>query len=239
MKTSNTDLQLWNTHPLSYLDLHNENYDQFKKIFDTPAFITMLGNLKNKKILDLGCGNGDLCKALTKRGARVIGLDGAENMLKEAEKNFSGSIYILCDLLHEPIPFPSESFDIVTAKMLLDVVASVSDVSSQALRVLKSKGLYAIEIPHPMRPYIKKNKSRYIGIHAYQAETRGKIKFSDENFSYYHRSISHYINTIIELGFTLRRVQEISVDEAFVKRFPKQKDKQTFPTSWQLLFQKA
>lgn len=239
MSIVNADLNEWNEQAMAYVSLHSEEYDPFKKIFDTPSFIAMLGNIENKKILDLGCGNGDLCRELSRKKARVIGLDGAESMLKVAGKNFGECTYILCDLMHNEIPFQSGYFDIVTAKMLLDVVSSVEEVCIKALRVLKNKGLYAIEIPHPMRPYIKKNKNRYLGIGHYSAEIQGKIRFSNKNFSYYHRSISFYINTIIDLGFALRKVQEISVDEKFVKRFPRQKDKHIFPTSWQLLFEKT
>lgn len=238
MSSTNSDLKAWNDHPMSYIDLHAEKNDLFKKKFDTPAFVSMLGNIKNKKILDLGCGNGDLCKVLWQHGGAVIGLDGGENMLKEAKKNFSECFYILCDLMTNPIPFPVDYFDLVTAKMLLDVVASVETVSLQALKVLKSKGLYAIEIPHPMRPYVKRNKNRYIGIDHYEDVVPGKIKFSSKNFSYYHRSISYYINTMIDIGFSVRKVQEIRVNDEFVKLFPDQKDKKVYPISWQILFEK-
>lgn len=234
----NTDLYTWNMGAYDYLQDASEKNNPWKKLSDTPSFITLLGNIAGRRLLDLGCGNGDLCRQLAKRGARVIGLDGSSNMLHEAEMNFSECTYVLCDLMHDEIPFADSYFDIVTAKMLLDVVSSFKTVSIKAFRILKHKGLYAIEIPHPIRPYIKKGKSIYKGIVDYREEVQGKIQFAETNFSYYHRSISYYINELINMGFVLYKIQEVIVDEKFVKRFPQHQDKRTFPTSWQLLFEK-
>ena len=238
MKINNSDLKIWEKEVDAYLVSHAEANDPFKKYFDTPAFLSLLGKVRGKKVLDIGCGNGDLCKRLHRRGARVTGLDGSSSMIEAAQENFDKCPYVICDLLRETIPFRTNSFDIVTAKMVLDIVASVEKVSQQAYRVLKRKGLYAIEVPYPIRPILKSKKHRYIGISDYHEQIHGIIKFSDTDFSYYHRPTSYYINEIISCGFTLCRMQEVSVNDDFVREFPDEMDKRIIPTSLQLLFQK-
>lgn len=235
---NDTDLKVWDEKASAYLQAASEKNNPFKKIFDTPSFIALLGDIRNKKILDLGCGNGDLCKQLTKKGALVVGLDGSANMIKEAKHNFKNGTYVVCDVLHEPLPFRKSSFDVVTAKMLLDIVSSMQTVSIKAMQVLKKKGLYVIEVPHPIRPFVVKKPHGYIGISDYRKEVHGIIQFSNVNFAYYHRSVSYYINELIRIGFRLLKVEEVIVDDDFVKHFPKHMDKKTFPTSWQLLFEK-
>jgi SAM-dependent methyltransferase len=49
-----------------------------------PLVFEALPPLSGRTILDLGCGVGDLAAELVSRGARVIGVDGNEDLLREA-----------------------------------------------------------------------------------------------------------------------------------------------------------
>ena len=45
-------------------------------LFEIPTLFSMLPDLKNKRILDLGCGFGEHCKRFIECGAkRVVGID--------------------------------------------------------------------------------------------------------------------------------------------------------------------
>src|SRR5688572_10456136 len=43
-----------------------------------------LGDLRGKSVLDVGCGSGRISVLLAKRGANVVGIDFAENMIEKA-----------------------------------------------------------------------------------------------------------------------------------------------------------
>ena len=48
----------------------------------------MIGNVKGKKILDIGCGNGKYTNQMKERGAsRVVGVDVSSGMLYRIYKN--------------------------------------------------------------------------------------------------------------------------------------------------------
>ena len=66
-----------------------------------PITLKECGDIKNKKILDIGCGSGRLCYLLGKEGADVIGIDYSKNMIELANKFLStkkinGKIKFLC-----------------------------------------------------------------------------------------------------------------------------------------------
>ena len=54
-----------------------------------PITLKECGKIKNKKILDIGCGSGRLCFLLGKEGADVIGIDYSQNMIALANKFLS------------------------------------------------------------------------------------------------------------------------------------------------------
>lgn len=236
----NEDLKSWDDGAMSYLAMATDTADPFKQLVDTPSFISLLGDLKGKTVLDIGCGDGLFCTELMSRGAKVIGLDGSKNMLSMAKSNCPTAEFIRCDLINENIPL-KQKVAIVTSKMMLMNVASVKLTSEKVWQVLKVGGLYGVDIVHPFRPLIKNlinKKSKYQSGFSYFQETRGTINFSGKDFAFYYRPLQTYINDIIGAGFSLIKIQEPFVPEDLLKKFPDLADKQKYPTSLHLLFRK-
>ena len=62
-----------------------DNKINANNLFEIPTLFSMLPDLKNKRILDLGCGFGEHCKRFIECGAkRVVGIDISEKMLEVA-----------------------------------------------------------------------------------------------------------------------------------------------------------
>jgi demethylmenaquinone methyltransferase / 2-methoxy-6-polyprenyl-1,4-benzoquinol methylase len=95
------------------------------------------------RALDLCCGTGDLALALTQHGAETVGLDFSEKMLAVAEtrrlKNSKSKIqnpkFIQGDA--QQIPFPDNSFDIVTVGYGLRNLTSWERGLDEMFRVAK------------------------------------------------------------------------------------------------------
>ncbi|MBR5866445.1 MAG: methyltransferase domain-containing protein, partial [Spirochaetaceae bacterium] len=74
----------------------SEEYDKMRKekkgynandLIEIPNFRSMIPNVKNKKILDLGCGYGETDKYLKELGATyVLGIDLSKHMIDIANK---------------------------------------------------------------------------------------------------------------------------------------------------------
>lgn len=65
------------------MSLANE-YRRQRAWRDWPTLLDALPPLGGRTVLDLGCGVGDVAALLVARGARVLGVDGNEGLLREA-----------------------------------------------------------------------------------------------------------------------------------------------------------
>lgn len=238
----NKDLKDWEEGVSDFVRRHSENKDAFKEFVDTPSFISLLGkNIKGKKILDIGCGNGDLCMRLVSHGAEVVGLDGSKNMIDAARINFSGCEYVVCDMMTEELPFEDDYFDIVTAKLSMMYFSSLKVVSSKINKSLKENGLFVIDIIHPFLPLLKSRtnvRSRYPKDLNYFEEIYGSVRLKDKFFAYYYRPLSQYLNDITDSGFSLVKVQEPYVNDEFTKKHPEEATKLNNPVTIHLVFKK-
>jgi demethylmenaquinone methyltransferase/2-methoxy-6-polyprenyl-1,4-benzoquinol methylase len=110
--------------------------------------VVNLANVKSGDLaLDLCCGTGDIALALAKNGAETIGLDFSPQMLEVAEarrqkENRKSKIanpkFIQGDA--QQLPFPENSFDIVTVGYGLRNLASWEKGLEEMLRVAKPGG---------------------------------------------------------------------------------------------------
>ena len=98
---------------------------------------------KNARVLDVGCGTGDLSIELfEKSAAQVTGIDFCRPMLKLAQSKAPRLAFIEGDALR--LPFADASFEGLTIGFALRNLASVEDGLGELLRVLKPNGVVAI-----------------------------------------------------------------------------------------------
>lgn len=110
----------------------------------------LLGNIKNKKVLDLGCGNGlDLLqlRLYTGEEGELIGIDKNTNLLREAKRSLSKTNFNNVELIHadaENIPFEDGYFDAIRVERVFQHLESPMKVMQQINRVLKRNGQLVI-----------------------------------------------------------------------------------------------
>lgn len=83
---------------------YRRNMDILEELIDFSTY---------KKVIDIGCGTGALCKVLSDKGFDVTGLDSAYKMLNVAKKNLNHNEinFVQANIL-EKLPFIDKSFDI-------------------------------------------------------------------------------------------------------------------------------
>jgi SAM-dependent methyltransferase len=202
----------------------------YNEMLEMPATLSLLGNVKNKKILDFGCGTGIYAKILEKKGAKIKGFDISEEMLKIARKNNprldlrQGSGY--------KIPF-NEKFDIVVAALVIDYFDNWDKVFQQVSKVLKKGGVFVFSAGNPVCECAKRIKSgrksyKVLGIRSYFDE---KVHHCDWSYKdgktvtipSYHKTYETIIKTIIKNGFEIADYKDT---------FPLKKAKKLFPEDY-------
>jgi ubiquinone/menaquinone biosynthesis C-methylase UbiE len=94
---------------------------------------------KNKKILEIGFGNGLFLEQCRKAGLIPTGLEVLEPLYKNAKSRYPDMDLILYD--GRNIPLPDESFDFVVSYQVLEHVSEIKDIFAECIRLLKPGGI--------------------------------------------------------------------------------------------------
>lgn len=139
----------------------------------------LLGPVAGRTVLDYGCGNGENSLPLAARGARVVGVDVSEALLRLARQRLAlhglaDRASFLAGSAHE-LPLPNASVDVVLGIAILHHL-DLDRAAGEVHRVLKPGG-HAI-FQEPVR------NSRLI------RTLRGMVPYHDEEVSPYERPLT-------------------------------------------------
>ncbi len=99
----------------------------------------LVGDLKNKDVLDLGCGGGLISIPLISKGARVTGIDLSTESVAIASKVAEGKGHFMTGDICS-LDLPSASMDCVLMLDVLDHVPHFAQAIREASRVLRDNG---------------------------------------------------------------------------------------------------
>ena len=117
--------------------------------YERPAMLALAGDVAGRRILDAGCGAGPLLAALRDRGAVVTGFDKAPGMLDLARRRLGDDADLRVAELGSPLPYSDDTFDDVTASLVLHYLEDWGPALAELRRVLKPGGRLIVSVDHP------------------------------------------------------------------------------------------
>lgn len=177
----------------------------------------LLPDFTGKKVLDLGCGYGWHCKYDADRGAEwVLGTDISAKMLSVAkEKNCAPNIEYRQRAM-EDLDFDPESFDVIISSLAFHYVKDFDRLVKNIHRWLKTGGLLVFSAEHPVFTssgsqdwfYDKDGNIMHFPVDNYYYEGRREAVFLGEKVIKYHRTLTTYLELLLQTGFEICHVVE-------------------------------
>ena len=160
------------------------------------SLITMMNPSPNQKLIDVGCGTGDIAKIFlnyVNKDAQITCVDpniGMVNKGKEKLKKFKNIDWIIASA--EKLPLTDNSYDFYTISFGLRNTANLNESLNEAYRVLKPGGRFLClefsKIQNSNLDYLYKSYSKLIPF-------IGKIVMGEkEPYEYLVKSIEKFVN---------------------------------------------
>jgi ubiquinone/menaquinone biosynthesis C-methylase UbiE len=218
----------WNNQADFWAKNIQSSNDVFRDLLSLPAFLKFIGNIKDKKVLDVGCGEGYNTRRFAQKGALITGVDLSKKMIQNAqkeEKRKPFGIKYYNTSWSDLSPFKDNSFDIVLSTLALMDGPGYEEALKKFYRILKPAGKLFFSIIHPcflppgyssvkdkhgitthriVSNYFKEGPWKFTW-HLYNKETKSKQPFTSMS---YHRTLSTYINSLLKAGFVLKKIEE-------------------------------
>lgn len=176
----------------------------------------ILPNFENKRVLDLGCGYGWHCKyAISHGAAYVLGTDISNKMLEIAnEKNSYPNIEYQC-IAMEDLEFAKNSFDCVISSLAFHYVEDFEKLVKKISTWLQQEGEFVFSVEHPVFTsygnqdwYYQEGIALHFPVDNYYYEGKREAIFLGEKVTKYHRTLTTYLNSLLQNGFELQHVIE-------------------------------
>jgi len=104
--------------------------------------IPLLDPRPGERILDLGCGTGQLTAKIAESGAQVLGIDSSPEMIGQARQNYPYLHFRLADATHYTSP---EKFDAVFSNAALHWILEPEKVVENLASILRPGGRFIAE----------------------------------------------------------------------------------------------
>ena len=172
--------------------------------------LQLIGDVRGKAVLEIGCGAAQAAIAFARRGARVTALDVAESSLQLARSlatQHGVSIRFLQGDMADLSGVAPASQDVVFSACAMAYVDDLPACFTEVHRVLVPGGLFVWSIGHPFQYAVD---SKTLALHRSYFDTgrHAEGPGPGDVFASMHRTVAEYFNAQAAVGFVVEQVVE-------------------------------
>lgn len=183
--------------------------------------LKLLGTIRGKTTLELGCGGGQNTIALAKQGAIASGIDLSEEQIhyaKELAKRERVRARFYIGSMDDLGRFRDETVDLAISSFAMAYIKDLTDVFREVSRVVKRGGTFVFSDTHPLvsaGQLVRRNRSqltlRIVDYFRQTSQSWYWPPFDDgttARFNSHHRTVQDYFDLLITAGFSVERIIE-------------------------------
>jgi SAM-dependent methyltransferase len=167
-----------------------------------------------RRVLDVGCGEGQVARRLTAQGVDVVGVDPTRAQIREAHARAGGPEYAQASA--ERLPLRRESFDGVVMCLVLEHLDPFEPAVEEVARVLEPGGRFVLMLNHPL---LQTPGSGWIDDHILGEQywrvgpylrDGGELEevAPGVELPFMHRPLSRYVQVMGEVGLLIDNMEE-------------------------------
>jgi 2-polyprenyl-3-methyl-5-hydroxy-6-metoxy-1,4-benzoquinol methylase len=200
--------------------------------------LALLPDVDGRRVLDLGCGAGQLARHLATIGAaEVVGIDVSERMLALAEAEWAHPRVTYCRGAVEEVTFSPARFDLVVSSLVLHYVDDYRGLVVRIAGWLAPGGVLVYSTEHPIFTarlpgdgwvLDAAGRTRW-GLDRYADEGAREETWFVPGVRKVHRTLATLINGLVEAGLVVERVVEPIPSEQWLRCHPRAGDERRRP----------
>jgi SAM-dependent methyltransferase len=199
----------WTESAAAYIAFQDRG-DPNRTILLDPIMLRLCGNVADRNVLDLGCGEGRFSRMLAERGARVAGIDVTPEMVTTAVAR-GDQAYAVATA--DRLPFRDASFDVVVSYITLVDIKDYRGAIAEMARVLRPGGRIVVAnlgFVTSSLGWLRDDEGRRLHhrVDRYAEEWPQTFEWLGVRIVNWHRPLSAYMQAYLGAGLTLREFLE-------------------------------
>lgn len=197
--------------------IDNKVYNAY---IERPTTLSLLPDVRGKRVLDAGCGPGVYSEWLVNHGATVVAVDASPKMVGHAKQRLGEKAEVHLANLDKPLAFlDDDSFDVVLSALVPDYILNWHQLFEEFSRVLKESGILVFSVEHP---YTKFNLGGTVNYFATERLEITWTGFGDPiEVPTYRRPLNAMIEPLLANGYLIENIVETLPSEEAQQIEPK------------------